>query len=145
MPRLIKRKIPNKEKGFISRALLVCVIIILLLDAIVFENTMVNKAKELTPALIDSVSSVVEEKKEGTSKTSKETDSASAKKEEYSKEDIRYTKNCEEIVEEMGMGDRLIRENDKKMNIRYHQTNGNDLMITIGKDGSCTIKEDTNE
>lgn len=135
-----KKKNIRKEYGFVSKTLLTLIIVILLFDAIVLENIMINKAKGITPLIMDSVTSLSEDKKEN--KSPKEAQGDVTKNEEYDKEDIRYTKNCEEIVKDMGMGDRLIRENDKKMNIRYHQTNGNDLMITIGKNGSCTIKEE---
>lgn len=136
----IRKKNIRKEHGFVSRTLLTLIIVVLLFDAIVLENMMINKVKEITPLIMDSVTSLSEEKEE--SKNLKEAEGDITKNEEYDKEDIRYTKNCEEIVKDMGMGDRLIRENDKKMNIRYHQTSGNDLIITIGKDGSCTIKEE---
>lgn len=153
MSKLSKRNIRkniNKEHGFVSKTLLIIVILMLLLDAIVLENMMINKIKGITPVIIDSVISLSEENLDSNSNPKDENDKnenhvkeVSSINEEYDKEDIRYTKNCEEIVKEMGMGDRLIRENNKKMNIRYHQTNGVDLMITIGKNGSCTIKEGT--
>lgn len=136
----IRKKNIRKEYGFVSKTLLTLIIVVLLFDAIVLENMMINKVKGITPLIMDSVTSLSEEKEE--SENPKETEDDVTRNEEYDKEDIRYTKNCEEIVKDMGMGDRLIRENDKKMNIRYHQTSGNDLIITIGKDGSCTIKEE---
>lgn len=136
----IKKKNIRKEYGFVSKTLLTLIIVILLFDAIVLENMMINKVKGITPLIMDSVTSLSEEKEE--SKNLKEAEGDITKNEEYDKEDIRYTKNCEEIVKDMGMGDGLIRENDKEMNIRYHQTRGNDLIITIRKDGSCTIKEE---
>ena len=134
----IKKKNIRKEHGFVSKTLLILIIVVLLFDAIVLENMMINKVKGITPLIIDSVTSLSEEE----SKNLKEAEGDITKNEEYDKEDIRYTKNCEEIVKDMGMGDGLIRENDKEMNIRYHQTRGNDLIITIRKDGSCTIKEE---
>lgn len=148
MSKLSKRNIRkniNKEHGFVSKTLLIIVILMLLLDAIVLENMMINKVKGVTPVIIDSVISLSEENLDSNPKDENENHvkEVSTINKEYDKEDIRYTKNCEEIVKEMGMGDRLIRENNKKMNIRYHQTNGVDLMITIGKNGSCTIKERT--
>lgn len=148
MSKLSKRNIRkniNKEHGFVSKTLLIIVILMLLLDAIVLENMMINKVKGVTPVIIDSVISLSEENLDSNPKDENENHvkEVSTINGEYDKEDIRYTKNCEEIVKEMGMGDRLIRENNKKMNIRYHQTNGVDLMITIGKNGSCTIKERT--
>lgn len=151
MPKLSKRNIRkniNKEHGFVSKTLLIIVILMLLLDAIVLENMMINKVTGVTPVIIDSVISLSEENlnsnpKDENDKNENHVKEVSTINKEYDKEDIRYTKNCEEIVKEMGMGDRLIRENNKKMNIRYHQTNGVDLMITIGKNGSCTIKERT--
>ena len=134
----IKKKNIKKEYGFVSKTLLILIIVVLLFDAIVLENMMINKVKGITPLIIDSVTSLSEEE----SKNLKEAEGDITKNEEYDKEDIRYTKNCEEIVKDMGMGDGLIRENDKEINIRYHQTRGNDLIITIKKDGSCTIKEE---
>lgn len=136
----IKKKNIRKEHGFVSKTLLILIIVVLLFDAIVLENMMINKVKGITPLIVDSVTSLSEEKEE--SKNLKEAEGDVTKNEEYNKEDIRYTKNCEEIVKDMGMGDGLIRENDKEMNIRYHQTRGNDLIITIRKDSSCTIKEE---
>jgi hypothetical protein len=125
-------KMITKEKGFISKTLLFIIIILLISDAIVFENKIINKIKENIPNMIESVSNFIE---------SNENEEKNKKDETFDKEDIRYTKNCKEIVEGMGMGEQLLKESDKETNIRYHQTNGNDLMISIGKDGSCTIKE----
>ena len=55
------RKNINKEHGFVSKTLLIIVILMLLLDAIVLENMMINKIKGVTPAIIDSVISLSEE------------------------------------------------------------------------------------
>lgn len=127
----------NNEKGFVSKLVLIIIILLLLFDAIALENKIINKVKSFTPIIIESTSTFLKENITDTDKDTKTENN----KENFDKEDIRYTKNCKEIVEDMGMGDKLLGEGNKKMKIRYHQTNGEDLMIIISKEGDCSIEE----
>lgn len=128
----------HKQRGFISKLALFLLSLTLLADVFILDNTLSNFIKEKTPIIIKEAKNRfkdfnedIEEDKVG----------REVSKHNYTKEDIRYSKNCEEIVKDMGMGDKLIKKRDKSIKIRYNQTNAANFMITINKNGSCSIEE----